>query len=187
LALSQGIAFDEAFNEQLKGVSRMDSLNLILAQGTRTYSPAEKEALAMQKNNAYVQLINTITPADVLPGALAALQAVRDAGCGVGLASASKNALAVLNRLGITAMFDHVVDSNFIARSKPDPEVFLSAATALGTLPEHCIGVEDAAAGVQAIKAAGMVAIGVGSPQVLGEADHVIADLLAFKPSDYLR
>lgn len=186
LARSQGIDFDEQFNEQLKGVSRMDSLDLILAKSKQSYTQVEKDLLAAQKNTAYVRLIDTITPADVLPGALEALQSVRDAGFGVGLASASKNALAVLTRLGITAMFDHVVDANFIARSKPDPEVFLAAAKALGTAPDQCIGFEDAVAGIQSIKAAGMFAIGVGEPQVLASAHHVIPNLKVFDAAQCL-
>ena len=187
LAASVGVAFDEAFNEKLKGVSRMDSLELILARGERHFSAAEKLEMAERKNAAYVRLIDRITPADLLPGALAALEAARAAGCGVALASASKNAASVLARLGITAAFDHVVDANLIARSKPDPEVFLAAAQALGVDPADCVGIEDAVAGVQAVRAAGMFALGVGDARVLTLADQVIPDLCQFTPSNYLR
>jgi beta-phosphoglucomutase len=187
LARSVGVDFDETFNEQLKGVSRIDSLELILARSSRHFSPEEKLQLAEKKNAHYVHLIDTITPADLLPGAVAALKAARDAGWRVGLASASKNASAVLGRLGIAALFDHVVDANLIARSKPDPEVFLSAAQALRVACGHCVGIEDAVAGVQAIKAAGMFALGVGDVRVLSAADEVIPDLRSFIPSNYLR
>ena len=134
-----------------------------------------------------MRLIDTITPADLLPGALAALEAARNAGCGVGLASASKNAAGVLARLGIAAAFDHVVDANLVAQSKPDPEVFLAAAQALGAEPADCVGIEDAVAGVQAVVAAGMFALGVGDARVLTQADQVVPDLRSFIPSNYLR
>ena len=187
LAQSLGLSFDESFNEQLKGVSRAESLERILALGTQRYTPAEKAAMAERKNAAYVKLLERMTSEDLLPGALAALQAARDAGCRVGLASASRNAMTVLERLGIVHAFDHVVDANRIARSKPDPEVFLAAALALGVEPADCVGIEDAVAGVQAVRAAGMFALGVGDPSVLCGADQVIADLRTFIPSNYLR
>jgi len=187
LARRIGVAFDEAFNEQLKGVSRMDSLALILARSKRRFTVDEQQQMAERKNADYVRLIETLTPADLLPGAVDALRAARAAGARVGLASASKNAAAVLARLGIGPLFDHVVDANLIARSKPDPEVFIAAAQALGAAPEHCIGIEDAVAGLQAIRAAGMFGLGVGDPQVLALADQVIPDLRSFYPSNYLR
>jgi beta-phosphoglucomutase len=186
LAQSQGLSFDETFNEKLKGVSRMDSLELILAQSSRSYTQEQKLALADNKNNFYVGLIDGITPADLLPGALHALKSVREAGCAVGLASASKNALSVLARLGITELFDHVVDANTVARGKPDPEVFLRAASALNCEPGNCIGVEDAIAGVQSIKAAGMYAIGIGSATELSQADYVLPNLKDFRPEFFL-
>lgn len=188
LARSIDAPFDAAFNEQLKGVGRMESLELILARtGRGDFTPAQKQALADRKNADYVRLIDTITPANLLPGAVAALTAARAAGARVGLASASKNAAAVLHRLGITELFDHVVDANQIARSKPDPEVFLSAAAALGVAPADCIGIEDAAAGVAAIRSAGMFALGVGDANALAAADQVIPDLTCFVPSNYRR
>ncbi len=187
LARGVGLDFDEAFNERLKGVSRMDSLALILAQSTRTFTPDERERMAKKKNAAYVKLIATLTPADLLPGAVDALRAARASGARVGLASASKNAAAVLARLGITACFDHVVDANLIARSKPDPEVFVAAATALGVAPANCVGIEDAVAGLQANRGAGMFSVGVGDPQALDIADQVIPDLRSFVPRNYLR
>ena len=187
MARSVGVDFDEAFNERLKGVSRMDSLALILARSDRQFTPAQMAALADRKNADYVGLIDTITAANLLPGAVDALTAARAAGARVGLASASKNAAAVLLRLGIAQLFDHVVDANLIARSKPDPEVFLAAAEALGIAPSNCVGIEDAVAGVQAIRDAAMFALGVGSASVLSEADQVIPDLRSFIPRNYLR
>jgi beta-phosphoglucomutase len=187
LAQSLGLPFDAAFNERLKGVDRMGSLALILAQGGRRFSAEEQQALAARKNAHYQRLIETMSAEHLLPGALQALQSVRDAGLKIGLASVSRNAATVLRRLGITDRFDVVVDAASIGRGKPDPEIFLSAAEQLGVAPEACIGVEDAVAGVQAIKAAGMYAVGVGDPQVLAQADDVIAGLQAFRLERYLR
>lgn len=185
LAESEGVHFDHAFNENLKGVDRMGSLNLILAGSVKTYSMEQKLALAERKNNQYVELIATMSAADVLPGALDALASVRAAGLKIGLASVSKNAFTVLDRLGIRDRFDYVVDAALIANSKPHPEIFLNAAAALGVAPEDCLGVEDAVAGVASIKSAGMVALGVGSPDVLTQADRVIPSLSEFRLEDY--
>jgi len=185
LADSVGAPFDETFNEELKGVDRMGSLELILARAPRTYTLEEKRALADAKNRHYVELIATMTAADLLPGALRALEDVRAAGLKIGLASVSRNAFTVLDRLGIRDRFDDVVDAATVARGKPDPEIFLTAAAHLGVDPADCLGVEDAAAGVASIKDAGMFAVGVGSPQVLGRADRVIPSMEAFRLSDY--
>ena len=185
LAESEGVAFDEAFNEQLKGIDRMGSLDLILAGAARDYSPQQKLALADTKNRHYQQLIETMSAADLLPGAIAALDAVRAAGLKIGLASVSKNAFSVLDRLGIRDRFDDVVDAATLANSKPHPEIFLAAARHLGMAPADCLGVEDAVAGVTSIKAAGMYALGIGSPQLLIEADRVIPSLDQFRLDDY--
>jgi beta-phosphoglucomutase len=182
---SVGAPFDEAFNEQLKGVDRMGSLRLILARAPRSYSEEEQLALADAKNRHYQELIATMTPQDLLPGALRALEEARAAGLRIGLASVSKNAFTVLDRLGIRDRFDDVVDAATIRNSKPHPEIFLTAAEHLGVAPEDCLGVEDAAAGVAAIKDAGMFAVGVGSPGVLYLADRVIPSMQAFRLADY--
>ncbi|NHZ65641.1 beta-phosphoglucomutase [Massilia genomosp. 1] len=185
LAESEGVHFDETFNEQLKGIDRMGSLDLILAGAKRTYSDAEKLALADAKNRHYQELIATMSAADLLPGAVDALAAVRAAGLRIGLASVSKNAFTVLERLGIRARFDYVVDAALIANSKPHPEIFLTAARELGVDPAHCLGVEDAVAGVASIKSAGMWALGIGNPDVLTQADRVIPALDRFKLEQY--
>ncbi|MDQ1814947.1 beta-phosphoglucomutase [Massilia sp. CCM 9210] len=185
LAESEGVHFDEAFNEQLKGIDRMGSLNLILAGSSRSYSDEQKLALADAKNRNYQELIATMSAADLLPGAVDALAAVRAAGLRIGLASVSKNAFTVLERLGIRERFDYVVDAALIANSKPHPEIFLTAARELGVDPAHCLGVEDAVAGVASIKSAGMWALGIGNPAVLTQADRVIPALDRFKLEDY--
>jgi beta-phosphoglucomutase len=180
LAETQGVHFDEAFNEHLKGIDRMGSLELILASAQRSYTQEEKLALADEKNKHYVELIAAMSPAELLPGAVEALDACRAAGLKIGLASVSKNAVAVLAMLGIARKFDYVVDAAKIAKGKPDPEIFLKAASALGVLPARCLGVEDAVAGVASIKAAGMTALGIGDPAVLTQADRVIPGLDSF-------
>ncbi|MFS2015374.1 beta-phosphoglucomutase [Massilia sp. CT11-108] len=185
LADSVDAPFDAAFNEQLKGVDRMGSLDLILARAPRTYTLEEKRALADAKNTHYQELIATMTPDDLLPGALRALEEVRAAGLRIGLASVSRNAFTVLDRLGIRDRFDDVVDAATIVNGKPDPEIFLTAAAHLGVDPKDCLGVEDAAAGVASIKDAGMFAVGVGSPEVLHRADRVIPSMDAFRLQDY--
>lgn len=185
LAESEGVAFDHAFNENLKGVDRMGSLELILAGAPRTYSMEQKLALADSKNRHYQELIAAMSAADLLPGAVDALAAVRAAGLKIGLASVSKNAFAVLDRLGIRASFDYVVDAARIANGKPHPEIFLNAAQHLGCAPADCLGVEDAVAGVASIKAAGMYALGIGRPEVLTQADRVIPGLDRFRLEDY--
>jgi beta-phosphoglucomutase len=185
LAESEGVPFDEEFNEQLKGVDRMGSLELILARGERAYTHQQKLALADAKNRHYQQLIATMKPADLLPGALAALESVRAAGLKTGLASVSKNAFTVLDRLGIRARFDTVVDAALVVNSKPHPEIFLTAARQLGVPAAACLGVEDAVAGIASIKDAGMFALGVGRPEVLTRADRVIGSMLEFRLGDY--
>ena len=129
--------------------------------------------------------MDTIGASDLLPGALDALDQVRRAGLGVALASASRNAVLVLERLGIRESFDVIVDPSGIPRGKPAPDLFLSAAQDLGTKPAACLGIEDAAAGIVGLKAAGMAAIGVGDPNLLHEADWVLPNLIRFNLATY--
>ena len=170
-----GIPFDREFNEKLKGVSRLESLELILAHGNRQndFSMEEKERLANKKNGHYVELIKQVTPDDLLPNLLTFLKELKGAGVKIAMASASKNAFAVTQSLGVMEYFDHIVDAGTVKKSKPDPEVFLKAAKAVGVLPENCMGIEDAVAGVKAILEAGMFAVAIGDIEVLGEANVV--------------
>ena len=186
LADTLGIGFDDELAESLKGIDRRMSLRMILDKGGVTLDPAEFDRLADMKNVWYKELIGTMTREDLLPGALETLKVVRAAGLKVGLASVSQNAPAILERLGIADMFDTVVDARLLKRGKPDPEIFLKAASQLGVDPIACLGVEDAVAGVASIKGAGMMALGIGSPSVLTEADTVIPGLDAFVLADYL-
>jgi beta-phosphoglucomutase len=170
-----GIPFTREFNEELKGVSRMDSLEKILALGNRQedFTAEEKEALATKKNEHYVRLIAGITPADILPGIKELLAEIKVGGYKLGLASVSKNAFTVMGSLGLREEFDVIVDAATIQKGKPDPEIFLTAANLLDVEPHACIGIEDAAAGVESIKGAGMFAVGVGSQQSLAKADLI--------------
>lgn len=186
LADEIGVTFDEHVNERLKGVDRAASLEIILERSPRTFDAAEKQAMAERKNGYYRAGLADVGPQHLLPGALDALHAARAAGLRTGLASASKNAALILARLGIAELFDYAADANLIARAKPDPEVFLNVAHALGVAPGDCLGIEDAAAGVAAIKAAGMAALGIGEAGVLARADAVLPGLDVFRVEDFV-
>ena len=180
LAKRLGFDIDHEFNETLKGVGRMDSLNRVLAHGGIQMSEAQKHIETEQKNREYVELISHMTPADLLPGAHEALLAVRAAGLKVALASASKNGPMILERLEVAGLFDTIVDPSLLKNGKPDPEIFLTAAKQLGLAPHACIGVEDAISGIEAIKSAGMFAVGIGDANVLAQANVVLPNLLEF-------
>lgn len=173
LAESLGIPFDKEFNEELKGVSRMESLERILAKGNQQekFSEEEKVALATKKNEEYKELIKTITPQNILPGIKLLLDELRNKKIKIGLASASKNALSVLSSLGLREYFDEIVDVSTLKNGKPHPEIFLKAAELLDVPVESCIGVEDAEAGIESIKAADMFAVGVGTKEAMRRAD----------------
>mgnify|MGYP003575067905 CR=1 FL=1 len=165
LAEEVGITIDEVFNERLKGISRMDSLELILIEGNRQndFTLAEKEEMATKKNLHYCEFLKELTPEAVLPGILQLLAAIKAEGISIGLASVSKNAATVLKALQLESSFDYCADAAKISKSKPDPEIFLTACKGLGANPANSIGIEDAQAGIEAIKASGMFAVGVGN------------------------
>jgi kojibiose phosphorylase len=169
MADEEGLPFDRSINEQLRGVSRQASLEIILAGRVL---PAEKMAELMErKNRYYVDSLAQITPADLLPGAVDLLQELRSAGIKTAIGSASKNASLVLERLGIDGLLDAVADGYSVERTKPAPDLFLKAAELLNEPPALCAVVEDAAAGVDAAKAAGMWAVGLGPEERVGHAD----------------
>jgi beta-phosphoglucomutase len=169
--------FTEADNECLKGVSRLRSLEILLEIGGMTFDDESKARMAAKKNGWYVEYLLNMDASEILPGAEAYLKIIRSRGVKVALASASKNAPLVLDRLGIASLFDVVVDGNMASKAKPDPEAFLRAAEALGVWPANCVVFEDAQAGVEAAIRAGMGVIGIGKPATLEEADMVIAGL----------
>jgi beta-phosphoglucomutase len=185
LAAEIGIPFDDTVGERLKGVDRRASLDILLEKAARPYSEAEKDALATRKNDYYRQQIERFGPQNLLPGARTAIESVRRAGLKTALASASRNAPLLLEKLGIAGLFDYVVDANHICRAKPDPEIFLAAARGLGLAPGECLGVEDAAAGIASIHSAGMTAVGIGHAEALAGADLLLPNVAAFDISRF--
>ena len=177
LANELGFDFTEEDNEKLKGVSRMASLNLILGWGGVIKTDAEKEELATRKNDWYVDMINKMTPGEVLPGAKAFVLLCKSAGIKTALGSASKISVTILEKVDITHLFDVVIDGNKVSKPKPDPEVFLKGAEELNVDPKNCVVFEDAIAGVEAAINGGMKVVGIGSPDVLSKANLVISGL----------
>ena len=177
LANQMGFDFTEEQNEKLKGVSRTRSLELILQWGGVTKTDAEKEELATQKNIWYVDMISHMKPDEILPGAKGFVQTCRDAGIKTALGSASKNSMMILEKIGMVNLFDAIIDGNKVSKAKPDPEVFLKGAEEVGIAPANCVVFEDAIAGIEAAIAGGMKSVGIGSPEVLGEANLVVSGL----------
>ncbi|WP_113663434.1 beta-phosphoglucomutase [Pedobacter nanyangensis] len=177
LANTLGFDFTEEQNEQLKGISRIESLNKILDWGKQQKTEEEKISLATQKNDWYVAMINQMTPAEVLNGTVDFLSKVKNAGYLIGLGSASKNSAMILDRTNLTHFFDVIVDGNVVSKSKPDPEVFLKGAELLRVLPQEALVFEDAIAGIEAANRAGMKSVGIGHAEILTEATLVVADL----------
>lgn len=177
LADELGIDFDEQYNEKLKGVSRMESLELILENKNlqNSYTPEEKMAMAEKKNDNYVKLIQQITPDDILPGIKEFIEQLKQEDIKTAIASVSKNAFFIIDRLQMNDSFDHIVDAAKVTKAKPFPDLFLAAAKAVGAEPEECIGIEDAKAGIEAIKRANMKAVGVGTAEQMAEADLILS------------
>ena len=163
LADEEGIYFDRKTNERLRGVSRLESLEIILEKADRNYSREEKAEMAERKNNYYRDLLHTLTPDDVFPGVMEMLKELKEKGIKIAIGSSSKNTPSILQKIGMESYFDAVSDGNQIKRSKPDPEVFLLAASKLQIPPGQCLVVEDADAGVEAAINAGMKCLAVGS------------------------
>ena len=189
LGESIGITIDLQFNEQLKGISRMDSLDRILTYGGKKndYTQEEKEAMAAKKNEAYVKLLDDLTPDDLLPGVKAFLDEAREKKVPCSLASASKNAPFILKKLGVYDYFDAIVDPATLKKGKPDPEIFVRAAEMIDLDPSEAIGFEDAQAGVEGIKGAGMYAVGVEVSEPLTQADMTIKSFEEINVSDLLK
>lgn len=157
-----GVYFDERINNRLRGVSRMASLDIILERADREYSQEEKEQLAAQKNKSYKKLLNQMTPDNLTEEVKYTLDALKETGVKLAIGSSSKNAKLILSRLGLADYFHAVSDGNNISHSKPNPEVFLKAAEFIGLVPEECLVVEDAAAGIEAAIAGGFQSAGIG-------------------------
>lgn len=183
LAASLGFEFTEADNERLKGVSRMRSLEILLSLGGLEVPEADKAALAERKNGWYVESLLTLDEGALLPGSRAYLEHLKKAGTLIALGSASKNAALILERCGISGLFDAVVDGNAVKAAKPDPEVFLRGAEALGLSPSDCLVYEDSLAGIEAARAGGMRAVAVGSPENLPGAELYVKNLGELLPA----
>ncbi|WP_283680429.1 beta-phosphoglucomutase [Lentilactobacillus sp. Marseille-Q4993] len=173
-----GAPWSKELEDGLKGISRMDSLEMILKAGNvqDKYTNDEKVDLATEKNTNYLKLVDQMTPANLLPGIKSFLDELKSEGYLISLASASKNAPKVLEKLQLTDYFPKIVDPKSLTNGKPDPEIYLKGAELIDLKPEQCIGVEDAAAGVESINAANETSIGIGDAQVLKDADILFSD-----------
>ena len=176
----------EEQNEQLKGVSRVESLNRILDWASYSASDEQKEAWLKEKNDNYLHLISNMNPSEILPGVVDFLGQIKVEGYKIALGSASKNAEIILEKTGLMPWFDIIIDGNKVSKSKPDPEVFLKGAEGLGLLPSECIVFEDAQAGVEAAISGGMKVIGIGEASILNDADKVIPNFIGIKSAELL-
>jgi len=186
LANALGFDFTEEQNELLKGVSRIQSLEILLSLGKVNLSEEKKQVLLIQKNKEYLEYVNKMTSEEILPGVNDLLNFLEINDIKYALGSASKNAPLILEKVGLLNRFTAIVDGNDVSKAKPDPEVFLIGAKKLGINPENCVVVEDAIAGIEAANAAKMISIGIGDANVLYEADYVFKDMTAITP-DFLK
>lgn len=175
LAEELSIEFSLEDNERLKGVSRMQSLEIILELGNTTLDYNTKIELAEKKNIWYVEYISKLTPEDILPGVIGFLESTKAKGIKIALGSASKNSMLILDSLNLTNYFDAIIDGTKVSKAKPNPEVFLKGAEALKVSPNQCIVFEDAESGVEAAINAGMYCIGIGSKNILKKAHLVLS------------
>ena len=181
LADELGIYFDKEINNKLRGVSRMESLEIILANSNKIFSEEEKVALAEKKNNIYRELLSTITSNDLVDGSVELINYLKNKNIKVAIGSSSKNTKYILTRLGIIDMFDAISDGNNIKNSKPDPEVFLKAAEFLNLEPAMCMVVEDAKAGIDAARRGGFENFGIGDASKYEFTNYPIHSLLDIK------
>lgn len=176
LAAQLGIEFTPEHNEQLKGVSRVQSLEIILALGNIEASQEEKNQWLLQKNSEYLSYIEKMDESEILPGVMQVLDYLKTNKQNIVLGSASKNAKPILEKAKILHYFDAIVDGNDVSNAKPDPEVFLQGANKVNDIAENCIVFEDSVAGIQAANLANMISIGIGETDVLHEADYIFND-----------
>lgn len=172
-----GIYFDEEINNRLRGVSRRESLEIILEKTPKIYSEEEKLDLMEEKNSYYVELLGNMTEEDVTDEVRHTLRELKHRGFKIAVGSSSKNARYILERVGLIDLFDAVSDGTMIKNSKPNPEVFLKAAELLSLEPAQCLVVEDAKAGIDAAKAGGMLAAGIGDINTYEKVDYSIKSL----------
>ncbi|MEI6519859.1 MAG: beta-phosphoglucomutase [bacterium] len=186
----EGIPFTREDNHRLRGVGRMESLMIILEKAVRKHSFDEKKNMADKKNNIYRESLSTLTPSDILPGAREILEELRQNSIKTAIGSSSKNAMEIMHRTALLNLVDVIIDGNAINETKPSPEVFLKAAQRLGVNAEECLVIEDAMAGIEAGRRAGMAVFGIGTPQTLpgvkylakSLADVTVNELLLLQP-----
>jgi beta-phosphoglucomutase len=184
-AQTLGIEFNEAHNELLKGVSRIDSLKKILELGKKVISEDYFNQLLIEKNNFYLESIQNLTQDHLLRGVLNLLDKAKNEGLKLAVGSSSKNAKHILKLTGIFDLFDVIVDGNDVEFPKPHPEVFLTGAQMMNCQPEACIVFEDALSGIKAAKEGRFIAIGVGNPTLKNETHYYLDDLTQFRLEDY--
>ena len=187
LADREGIGFDRQINHRLRGVSRMTCLEILLEKSTRSYTDAEKSALADFKNDRYRQLLGGLDSSAVSPAVWQLLRDLRARGVALAIGSSSRNTPLIMKLVGLTPLFDAVADGNDLTKTKPDPQVFLIAAERLGLPPAACLVVEDAPAGVEAGRRAGMRVLAIGPRTLHPDAENLAATLDDITVEDLLR
>jgi beta-phosphoglucomutase len=178
--------FDHEFNHKFRGVARMECVEIITKASGRTYSPEQKQELADRKNRYFAESLTSVSTEALLPGALSALHELKNRGIKTAVASNSRNALTIIRQVKIEHLLDAIIDGHQIENSKPDPEVFLLAAKKVDTSPVHCLVVEDAVAGIESARRAGMKVLGIGTKERLPNADIVVPDLSALSIDELL-
>lgn len=176
IANDLGFDFSEKENENLKGVSRVQSLDYILQTGNKILSQKEKDKLLFAKNEHYLSLISNMDNSEMLSGIAELIQGLHKENIPFALGSASKNARRILESLQLTSLFTAIVDGTDVSKAKPDPEVFVLAAKKICFTPKNCIVIEDSKAGIEAANCVNMISVGIGSEDVLGDADYVLKD-----------
>lgn len=176
IASQLGIEFTPEHNEDLKGVSRVRSLDIILGLGKINASQEDKDKWLIQKNEDYLSYLVDMDENEILPGVLPVLQFLKEKNQAIALGSASKNARPILEKTGIIKYFDAIVDGNDVTNAKPDPEVFIQAAKLLNATNENSIVFEDSVAGIQAANVANMISVGIGEEEILHEAQYIFKD-----------
>jgi beta-phosphoglucomutase len=179
--------FDQEFNHKFRGVARMECVEIITKASGKNYSPEQKQELADRKNRYFVESLLSVTQEVLLPGALSALHELRSRGIKTAVASNSRNAVTIIKQVKIEHLLDAIVDGHQIQNSKPDPEVFLLAAKNVGVSPNYCLVVEDAVAGIESAKRAGMKILGIGTKERLPNANIVVPNLSAISVDELLK
>ncbi|MBU1144923.1 MAG: beta-phosphoglucomutase [Firmicutes bacterium] len=177
LAQREHIDFNQEINHRLRGISRMESLDILLEKSSLEYTLLQKEEMAMYKNQIYVKLLSNLSPSDLLPNVVKTIEFLQAHHIKIAIGSSSKNTKTILKQIGLLNSFDAIVDGTDITKSKPNPEVFLKAAKKLDLLPEECMVIEDAIAGINAAKAANMMAVAIHDAVKSKHADIKIKDL----------